>query len=125
MEDRIAIGDSVGSVGCHPTYDPAVTGQAFLFDAGARKLTISRLMEDIPRWLHPRASGVTFERFFAENVNGTAASSDILKEAIVKLVEASEVEVLGPEGGKRRRQDQVGDSDVLRPVRQMGLFRRR
>ncbi|MCK6527841.1 hypothetical protein L6R50_09870 [Myxococcota bacterium] len=54
-----------------------------------------------------------------------SASSDILKEAIVKLVEAGEIEVLGPAGGKRRRQDQVGDSDVMRPVRQMGLFRRR
>lgn len=54
-----------------------------------------------------------------------APREGILKETIVKLVETGEVEVLGPAGGRRRRQDQVGDQDVMRPVRQMGLFRRR
>lgn len=114
-------------LGYNPKLDVGLTNQPFLFDAGARELAVKTLMEDIPRWLRPRASGVSFDSFFAENVNGTAASSDILKEAIVKLIEEREIEVLGPEGGRRRRQDQVGDTDVLRPIlhQQLAMFPRR
>lgn len=112
-------------LGYSPTLDPSVTGQAYLFDSSARALTEAQLMEDIPRWLQARPSGVTFNEFFAENVNGTAASSDILKAALVRLVDVSEVEIFGPEGGTRRRQDQVGDTDRLRLKKQITLFRGR
>lgn len=120
-------------VGYNPSLDPGVTGQtAFRFDVTARTLAIARIIEDIPRWLRPRASGVTFTQFFAENVNGTAASSHILKQALVRLVEEHEVEILGPCDAPRSWMEQVasrrlrpGPHQVARPASSSRVAERR
>lgn len=118
-----------GSAGLHmlgynPMNDPDVTRQpAFGFDNAARARTVAALAQDLPRFMHPFTDGVPFSELFARIANETPATSAIVKEVVLSLAQAGELEVRGAAGGAVRRKDVVSDDAIIVARRQLGLFR--
>lgn len=113
-------------VGYDPDQDAVFTGQTelgFEFDDFAREASIGSLMKQIPRLIYADDSGLSFGELFAKTCNGTPASSSIYKEALGRLVDQKELNVVGVDGGLRRMGSRVNNSDqIIAPPQRSLIF---
>ena len=106
-------------LGYVPKNDSDYTGQlGFCFDNPAKTASISTLSEQIPHLIYPDPYGMSFGELFAATCNGSPASADIYKEALSKLVQDKELEVVGPGGKRRMAASTIHDNDQILPPRQ-------
>lgn len=101
--------------------DAAYTGQSdfdFCFDDPAANRSISMLMEQLPHRIYAREEGLTFGELFATTCNTSPADSNKYKEALAKLVQQREIEILSPTGAQRLRARTITDKDQLLPLKQ-------
>jgi len=112
-------------VGYDPDHDSARKGQfelGFEFDDVARDASIASLMEQIPRLIYANDEGVSFSVLFATTCNESPASAEIYRTAVERLVEQKVVEVVSPDGTKRRSAQQIQASDQIVQPGQRRLF---
>jgi len=117
--------DMFQMVGYDPNYDSAYRGQfelGFEFDDVARDASIASLREQIPRLIYANDEGVNFGVLFATTCNETPASAEIYRSSIERLVEHNIIEVISPEGVKRRSAQQIHASDQIVQPSQRRLF---
>lgn len=111
------------ALGYVPRNDAEFTGQkGFCFDSDARSHSIETLTNQIPHLIYPDPEGMTFGELFATTCNLSPASADIYREAIGKLIDLHELEVLSQDGSNRRTPHRIRDSDQVLAPRQRPLF---
>jgi hypothetical protein len=94
----------------------------FCFDSDARMHSIETLSNQIPHLIYPDPEGMTFGELFATTCNLSPASADIYREAIAKLIDLNELEVLSQDGSNRRAAHRIHDSDQVLAPKQRRLF---
>lgn len=113
------------ALGYIPSQDSSFTGQAslgFCFDESAKAASVNALMEQMPDHVYHDDEGITFGEMFATTCNDSPASADIYRDAVGKLMELNEVEVISSDGAQRRSANRIHDSDLIVPPRQRKLI---
>lgn len=111
--------------GYDPDYDSLAIGQhrlGFEFDDVARKQSIRTLKEQFPRYIYARPDGLSFGELFASTCNGSPASAEIYRSALIALVEERVIEVVSENGAVRRSASQIRNTDCVRPPAQRSLL---
>lgn len=114
------------ALGYSPRYDAAPMGQGcfgFCFDNPAKTASIDALSEQLPHIIYAHEDGMSFRELYATTCNSSPADSDKYKQALERLVETKDIEIITPTGGQRRKASTIGDQDLLVPSRQIGLFK--
>lgn len=102
-----------GRSGLHMlAYDPdAQNAQLYLFNASSRDQAIEALRDDIPRFIAEAGDTLSVEEFYVAAYSETPAHSDDIHKSII---ESPDIEVLTPNGGKRRTADSIDVGDALK-----------
>lgn len=112
-------------VGYDPDYDSGAMGQSrlgFEFDDIARKQSIRTLKDQFPRHIYAHPDGIAFGELFASTCNGSPASADIYRAALLELVEEHVIEIVGEDGTVRRSASQIRNTDCVRAPAQRSLL---
>lgn len=78
-------------------------GIDFGFDSHAARTTLDALCNDIPRFLAGNGREATYRDFLAHTANDTPAHDALIRQALTKLIDDSEIDVHPNESGGRRR----------------------
>ena len=101
--------------------DASFTGQSslgFCFDDPASDSSLATLTEQLPHIIYANQEGISFGELFATTCNTSPADSTKYKEALARLVQLKEIEIVSPDGGRRYKASTVTDKDQLVPSRQ-------
>jgi len=112
-------------VGYDPEHDNERKGQTclgFEFDDVARKASIAALNEQIPRLVYANAEGLSFGELFATTCNESPASAIIYRDSLGQQLEGRVIEIISPDGVKRRSSQQIKSSDQIIAPPQRSLF---
>ena len=109
--------DMFEGIGYAPSLDSRVSNQASLgFEFGTRERddSIAALMEQIPRLVYSApGEGLVFDEMFATHCNLSPAHAEIHKEAVARLRDLQELEVVRP-SKKRVTTAKIQGSDLIR-----------
>jgi len=123
---RSNCGAGVDMLGYDPRKDTSLSGQQsfadFNFDADAENRTRAQLSMDIPRYLAQHRDGVTFEQLITEKIVTSPAHEDMTRKVLAPLLRDKEIEIIGPNGEKRREGLRTTKQDVVRISAQPLLF---
>ena len=101
-------------------YDPNHEGGSlYLFDEQGRDRARGQLLDDIPRLITDSGDLMEVADFYAGIYNMTPAHTDDVHSAIL---ENSDLEVITPGGGKRRKANTIGVNDMLKRKAQASFF---
>lgn len=117
--------DMFQMVGYDPEHDAAHKNQStlgFEFDDVARKASIAALNIHIPRRVYANDEGLSFGELFATTCNESPASAVIYRDSVGFLLEQKAIEVISPDGGKRRSAQQIKANDQIVAPSQRTLF---
>lgn len=117
--------DMFQALGYSPNRDASITGQgalAFCFDNPASDASIGALMHQLPHMVYAHEDGISFGQLFATTCNSSPADSLRYKEALTRLVELKEIEIVSPTGGRRHSVSTITDKDQLLPAKQATIF---
>jgi three-Cys-motif partner protein len=101
--------------------DSSFTGQSslgFCFDDPAEQESITTLMEQLPRIIYANDAGTSFGELFAMTCNMSPADSMKYKEALARLAQQKEIEIVSPDGNRRQKASTITDKDQLVPSKQ-------
>lgn len=101
------------------SYDPTADGSLYLFADSDRENARDELLEDIPRLISESGDAVVVSDFYASIYNETPAHADDVHAAII---ESSEIEVITPTGGTRRKANTISVNDILKFKSQRSFF---
>lgn len=73
---------------------------------------------ELPELVHQLKDGIPFAELYRIVANTTPATAEHIKEAAHLLAEAKELEIVGPNGERRRKATRITDADILRVPRQ-------
>ena len=76
------------------------------------------MTEQLPHIIYANQEGISFGELFATTCNTSPADSTKYKEALARLVQLKEIEIVSPEGGRRYKASTVTDKDQLVPSKQ-------
>lgn len=106
--------------------DDTLSGQtsieSFLFDGTAKERSIETLQEEIPQLICKMPDGMRFDQLFLKTCNSTPATSDLIKESIIKLAETKDLDVFTEQGKRRSRFGNINDSDQIVFSKQLKIF---
>jgi three-Cys-motif partner protein len=108
-------------LGYSPENDSSLSRQeafGFCFDNPAADASISALVEQLPHLIFARPEGMSFGELFTATCNSSPADSAKYKEAIARLALQKEIEIISPDGHRRRSASTITDKDQLIPSRQ-------
>ncbi len=97
------------------SYNSGNEGKLYLFNNDAREDAKKELYNDIPNLLNKYSNGILVADFCASIYNETAAHSDDIREMII---ENSDIEVITPKKGVRKKANTIKNSDLLRLKKQ-------
>jgi three-Cys-motif partner protein len=99
-------------------YNSKYENQSYLFSNDDRKKSKEQLIDDIPRLLSDNGGAMTVEEFNKGYYNFTPAHSDDINSAMI----STELEVITPNGGKRRSANQIELNDILKLTNKPTFF---
>jgi three-Cys-motif partner protein len=98
-----------------PDADPAGYLSGLEFGDSTRASVLDRLVRDFAREIRDKhASGITYRDFLEAYCNRTMANDDMVRTALVQLMQAGEIEIFGEKGGSKRV-DSVSADDIIKP----------
>lgn len=118
-------GINMFTLGYRSGQDSTFTGQHaldFLFDETASDRSIRTLMEQLPQLIFEHDDGIKFETLYATTCNTSPADSQHYKQAVERLINAKEVEVIGTNDARRTKASTIRDQDRIVPSRQLSLL---
>jgi three-Cys-motif partner protein len=96
-----------------PDADPSGYLSGFEFGESTRASVLDRLAQDFAREIRDKhAAGISYREFIEAYCNRTMANDDMIRTALVRLMQAGEIEVLGEKGGSKRVDD-VSAGDII------------
>jgi three-Cys-motif partner protein len=101
--------------------DSAFSGQGrlgFCFDDVAGESSVSTLMEQLPQLIYAHDEGLSFGELFATTCNLSPADSARYKNALERLVQHKEIEIVALDGARRFKASTITDKDQLLPATQ-------
>ena len=113
--------DMFRALGYSAVRDSAFTGQGtlgFCFDDVAGESSVTTLMEQLPRLIYAHDDGLSFGQLFATTCNLSPADSERYKNALERLVQHKEIEIVAPDGARHLRASTITDRDQLLPAKQ-------
>lgn len=113
--------DMFRALGYSADRDASFTGQSslgFCFDDPAEQASVTRLMEQLPRIIYANQEGTSFGELFAMTCNTSPADSMKYKEALARLTQLKEIEIVSPDGNRRQKASTITDKDQLVPSKQ-------
>lgn len=116
--------DMFHALGYSAEQDDSLTGQSslgFCFDDPAADASVATLMEQLPDIIYANQEGILFGELFAMTCNTSPADSTKYKEALSKLVQQKDIEIISPDGKRRLKASTITDKDQLIPSRQTSL----
>ena len=112
----------IGMFGYDPAKDEQITGLVDLFgeteysfDETAKSRTLQAMSVELPELIHQYTDGIQFSELYRLVANTTPATSQHIKQVATLLSEAKELEILGPNGERRRKASRITNMDVLQP----------
>jgi hypothetical protein len=75
-------------------------------------------MEQLPHLIFARSEGISFGELFTATCNSSPADSAKYKEALAGLALQKDIEIVGPDGGRRWSASTITDRDQLVPAKQ-------
>lgn len=96
--------------------DSNFTGQdslGFCFDDIAGESSVSALMTQLPRLIYAHDDGLSFGELFATTCNLSPADSVRYKEALERLAQHKEIDIIAPDGARRLKASTITDKDQL------------
>jgi hypothetical protein len=101
-------------------YDPShEAGSLYLFDRPGRQAAKNELLVDIPRLVTESGDAISIADLYGSIYNATPAHKDDIHAA---LIESTELEVVTPSGGLRRKPNTVDIGDTLKLKNQRSFF---
>jgi three-Cys-motif partner protein len=97
-------------------------GLGFCFDESAAEVSVKRLTEQLPKLIHASPDGILFGELFATTCNTSPADSDKYKQALARLAQHKEIQIVSLKGGHRHSASTITDTDRLVVPRQRTLF---
>lgn len=115
--------DMFQALGYSAGMDNRLSGQSslFEFDNPAAERSVAALMEQLPHRIYARAEGLTFGQLFAMTCNTSPADSQKYKDALERLVQIHDIEIISPDGARRYKASTITDHDLLVPSPQVGF----
>jgi len=113
--------DMFQALGYSAALDDSITGQTklgFCFDDPAEAASIETLMEQIPHIIYANQEGILFGELFAATCNTSPADSAKYKEALARLIQQKDIEIISPDGNRRLKASTITDKDQLIPSQQ-------
>jgi len=113
--------DMFRALGYSAARDTSLSGQGslgFCFDDPAADASVASLVEQLPRIIYSRPEGISFGELFTATCNLSPADSTKYKEALARLVQHREIEIVSADGSRRRSSSTITDKDQLVPARQ-------
>jgi three-Cys-motif partner protein len=111
-------------LGYTPKFDFEEQGYlTFAFDSQARQVALASLMHDLPRRIALSHDGIKVGEFLASVANETPATRLLLLTTIKELSRERDLEILSPEGKRRRRGVQPDLKDFIRIPPQRALWK--
>lgn len=118
-------GPGIRMFGYDPEKDGQVTGlldlfreTEYSFDETAKNRTLKSIIAELPEFIHQFPDGVQFGDLYRQIANTTPATAEHIKEVAILLAQARELEIVGSNGGHRRKANRISDEDILRLARQ-------
>jgi hypothetical protein len=108
-------------LGYSPERDASFTGQSslgFCFDDPAAASSVAALMDQLPHIIYSNQDGISFGELFATTCNTSPADSSKYKEALVKLAQQKEIDIISIDGSRRHKASTITDKDQLVPSKQ-------
>lgn len=122
-------GPGIKMFGYDPIRDDELTGlidifgkTEYSFDGVAKKRTVDALLADMPELIHQYKDGVQFDEMYCRVANNTPATADHIKEVAILLMQAGELQIVGPKGESRRKAGTISGADILSVPRQKIFF---
>ncbi|UXI66099.1 hypothetical protein N4264_15225 [Tahibacter amnicola] len=75
-------------------------------------------MEQLPPLIYAHDDGLSFGELFATTCNLSPADSVRYKEALERLVQHKEIDIVGQDGARRLKASTITDKDQLLPATQ-------
>lgn len=94
-------------------------GSLYLFEESDRVKARDQLSEDIPRMISKFGDAMRVQDFFSNIYNETPAHSDDINKSAIT---SSEIEILTPGGGVRRKHTSIKTDDIIRLKEQKSFF---
>ena len=113
--------DMFRGLGYSADRDRSFTGQGafgFCFDDLAGESSVTTLMEQLPPLIYAHDDGLSFGELFATTCNLSPADSVRYKEALERLVQHKEIDIVGQDGARRLKASTITDKDQLLPATQ-------
>lgn len=102
------------------SYDPAdEDGSLYLFDLSGRMNAHDKLVTDIPRLISESGDVIEVSEFYEGIYNTTPAHSEDIHKA---MIDCSDLEILTPLGGERRKFNTIAVGDVIKLKTQRSFF---
>ena len=102
------------------SYDPShEDGSLYLFDLSGREAAKTQLLTDIPKLISGSGDVIGVGDFYESIYNTTPAHTDDVHSAII---ENSDVEVITPAGGERRKANTIAIGDMLKLKPQTSFY---
>lgn len=98
-----------------PNADPTGYLEGLEFGDATGKDVQKQLVQDFAKAIrdkHP--SGISYRELLDQYCNQTMANEKIVHDALVELMQAGEIEVVGEKGGGKRV-DRIGPNDIIKP----------
>ena len=116
--------DMFQALGYSAELDDSLTGQGnlgFCFDNLAANASIKTLMEQLPQIIYANQEGISFGELFAATCNTSPADSAKYKEALARLVQQKDIDIISPDGSRRLKASTITDKDQLIPSQQISF----
>ncbi len=110
-------------IGYNPDKDITLMGEQ-LFDFGddARLMSKHALLQQLPILVHTQNQPVSFSDIRRMTALNTPASVDIYKEVFIELAHYGELSIQTPNGGRRRKANQIRANDLIIPSSQISFL---
>jgi three-Cys-motif partner protein len=102
--------------------DVKITGQPYLFDDSARKLTHESLMDQLPERLFEFKDGIMFADFFSRLTNETPATMEIMGMVVAMMQREGMIDIRDKTGLVKRQAGIQRPTDVIKPSPQGRLI---
>nr|VFJ62973.1 MAG: three-Cys-motif partner protein [Candidatus Kentron sp. FW] len=119
-------GPGLWMFGYDPKQDHLISGQLDLFseteysfDETAKEKTRQAIIEELPGLIYQYPNGIPYPKLYQRVANTTPATSEHIKEVATLLLQAKELEAIGP--NNEYRHTRIKKDDILR-IRQITVF---
>jgi three-Cys-motif partner protein len=94
----------------------------FAFDDQAKNLSLSKLENEIPRYIYDLDGSITLEQLLDKKVNSTPADMEMIKEILGRMISYGDLSIESQKGTNRRKGSAIILTDIITPNRKFWVL---